>query len=259
MAASIKRLSPRRSLEKQMLKHSKLTVPFLLICLFCLFCGALRAAPLTTLSLDYTRELTENNKTERTAGSLHYNVKTARVVVEVTEPLKQIMIVKDNVLEIYYPVEKRAFRFISEGRVPLPFVESIIQSTQVEYGLTATGYTLVKHDVVGEVLYTHWAPPEEAADKLGDVILGIREDKLILTEIKSPKGNTIASSRYQNHSKIGIHFIPMTVASKMYGAKSEVLQHERIVYSNPQANAETPSPMLSFTIPESVQVKVVKW
>ena len=53
-------------------------------------------------------------------------------------------------------VEKQAFRFISEGRVPLPFVESIIQTTQAEYGLTAIGYTLDKHDVVDEVLYTYW-------------------------------------------------------------------------------------------------------
>jgi hypothetical protein len=83
----------------------------------------LHAAPLKTLSLDFTRELTENNKTERIAGTLHYDVKTARVVVEVTEPLKQIMIVKDSVLEIYYPVEKQVFRFISQGCVPLPFIE----------------------------------------------------------------------------------------------------------------------------------------
>ena len=40
-------------------------------------------------------------------------------------------------MEIYYPVENQAFRFISEGRIPVPFVGPIIQSTQVEYGLTA--------------------------------------------------------------------------------------------------------------------------
>ena len=52
------------------------------------------------------------------------------------------MVVKDKELEIYYPVEKQAFRFISEGRIPLPFVESIVQSTQAEHGLTAVGYSL---------------------------------------------------------------------------------------------------------------------
>ena len=112
--------------------------------------SALDAAPLKTLSLEFTRELAENGKTEHIAGTLHYDVKAARVVVEVTKPVKQIMVVKDNILEIYYPVEKQAFRFISEGRVPLPFVEPIIQSTQTEYGLTAIGYTLDKHDYAAQ-------------------------------------------------------------------------------------------------------------
>ena len=68
-----------------------------------LFTHVLYAAPLKTLSLDFTRELTEDNKTEHIAGTLHYDVKAARVVVEVTQPLKQIMVVKDKTLEIYYP------------------------------------------------------------------------------------------------------------------------------------------------------------
>ena len=239
-----------------MLKTSNLTVALLLISLLC---TTLHAAPLKTLSLDFTRELTENNTTEHTAGALHYHVKTARVVVEVTEPLKQIMVVEDNILEIYYPVEQQAFRFISQGRIPLPFVESIIQTTQAEYGLTAIGYSLDKHEIADDVLYTHWTPPEKAKDKLGTVSLGMRDDRLVSTEVKNPKGDTIAKSQYQNHSKIGINFVPMTVTSNTYGAKSEVFQNERIVYSNPQVNAETPNSMLSFTIPKSVKVKVVEW
>ena len=221
--------------------------------------NVLHAAPLKTLSLDFTRESTENGETERIAGTLHYDVQAARVVVEINQPIKQIMIVKDNVLEIYYPVEKQVFRFISQGRVPLPFVESIIQSTQAEYGLTAIGYTLDKHAIVDKVLYTHWKPPEKAKDKLGVVILGMHEDRLISAEIKNPEGYIIGRSRYQNHSKIGINYIPMEVTSSTYGAKSEILQHEQIVYSKPQVNTKTPHPMLNFVIPESVEVKEIEW
>ena len=221
--------------------------------------SALDAAPLKMLSLEFTRELTENGKTEHIAGTLHYDVKAARVVVEVTKPVKQIMVVKGKILEIYYPVEKQAFRFISEGRVPLPFIESIIQTTQAEYGLTAIGYTLDKHDVVDKVLYTYWKPPEKAKASLGVVILGMRDDRLISAEVKNPEGHIIGRSRYQNHSKIGINYIPMEVTSSTYGEKSAVLQHEKIVYSNPQSNIETPNPLLNFTIPESIEVKEIKW
>jgi len=221
--------------------------------------GVLQAVPLQTLSLDFTRELTENDKTEQIAGTLHYDAKAARVVVEINEPLKQIMVVKDKALEIYYPIEKQAFRFISEGRIPLPFVESIVQSTQVEHGLTAMGYSLEKHDIVNDVLYSYWSPPKEAKDQLGTIILGMQDDRLISAEVKNPKGHIIARSHYQNHSRIGMNYVPMKVTSNTYGEKSEVLQHEQVVYSNPQVNADPQNPILNFTIPESVEVKEIKW
>jgi len=239
-----------------MFKYFQFSIAFLI--LFFLT-STLHAAPLKTLTLDFTRELTENNKTEKISGTLHYDVKTTKVVVEVDKPIKQIMVVKDKVLEIYYPIEKQAFRFISKGRIPLPFVESIIQTTQAEYGLTAIGYTLDKHDIVDKVLYTYWNPPEKAKESLGDIVLGMQNDKLISAEVKNPKGIIIARSIYQNHRKIGVNFIPMAVTSNTYGTKSEVIQHERIVYSNPQVNVETPDPILKFIIPNSVEVKEIKW
>ena len=237
-------------------KSLHVSISFLLMLLHA---EALHAASLKTLSLNFTRELTEKDKTEQIAGTLHYDAKVTRVVVEVNDPLKQIMVVKDKALEIYYPEQKQAFRFIAKGRIPLPFVESIIQSTQAEHGLTAIGYTLEKHDIVDEVLYSYWSPPKKAKDQLGTVIVGMQDDRLISAEVKNPKGYIIAKSHYQNHSKIGVNYVPMMVTSSTYDEKSEVLQHERVVYSNPQVNADPQNPILNFTIPESVEVKEVKW
>ena len=52
---------------------------FITLLLTFLLSQILYASPLKTLSLDFTRELTENNKTEHIAGTLHYDVKAARV------------------------------------------------------------------------------------------------------------------------------------------------------------------------------------
>ena len=239
-----------------MSKNFLYSVAFLFILLHA---GVLHAVPLKTLSLDFTRELTENNTTEQIVGTLHYDAKATRVVVEVSDPLKQIMVVNDKALEIYYPEQKQAFRFIAKGRIPLPFVESIIQSTQAEHGLTAMGYTLEKHDIVDDVLYSYWSPPKKAKDQLGTIILGMQDDRLISAEVKNPKGYIVARSRYQNHNKVGMNYVPMMVTSSTYDEKSEVLQHEQVIYSNPQVNADPQNPILNFTIPESVEVKEIKW
>ena len=237
-------------------KNSKLTVPLLLTSLLC---TTLHAAPLKTLSLDFTRELTEHGKTETIAGTLHYDVKAARVVVEVTEPLKQIMVVQNEVLEIYYPVENQAFRFITKGRIPLPFVESIIQSTQAEHGLTAIGYSFDRHEIMDDVLYTHWTPPKKAKDKLGTIILGSWAGKLTSAEAKTPDDQLAAKSFYRKHTKFGDSHIPMEIVSSVYSPQSEVLEHEHVVYSNPQLNAQPPTSILQFEIPKSAKVKEVKW
>ena len=236
-------------------KTSKLTAPLLTAFL----CTDLHAVPLKILSLHFTRELTANKKTEIIAGTLHYDVRAARIVVEVTEPLKQIMVVQGKVLEIYYPIENQAFRFIAKGRIPLPFVESIIQSTQAEYGLTAIGYSLDRHEIADNVLYTYWAPPKRAKDKLGTIILGSRAGRLISAEVKTSDDKLAAKSFYRNHTKFGDSHIPMEVTSRLYGPKSEVLEHERVVYSNPQLNPQPPPLILQFEIPKSVKVKEVKW
>ena len=169
------------------------------------------------------------------------------------------MVVQDKVLEIYYPVENQAFRFITKGRIPLPFVESIIQSTQAEHGLTAIGYSLDRHEIMDDVLYTHWTPPKKAKDKLGTIILGSWAGKLTSAEAKTPDDQLAAKSFYRKHTKFGDSHIPMEVTSSLYGPKSEVLEHERVVYSNPRLNPQPPTPILQFEIPKSARVKEVKW
>ena len=94
---------------------------------------------------------------------------------------------------------------------------------------------------------------------IGSVILGMRDDRLISAEVKNPRGHLVARTLYQNHSKMGLNYIPMTVISSTYDATSELLRYEQIVYSNSQMNVEPPNPILNFRIPESVKVQEVKW
>ena len=236
-----------------MLKNLQFSITLLLIV------HTLHAGSLKTLSLDFKRELTENGKTETTVGTLHYDAGATRVVVQVKEPLSQIMLVKGKVLEIYYPIRNKAFRFTFVGQIPLPFVESIIHSTQTEYGLTAIGYSLDSHEIVDDVLYTYWIPSEKAKDKLGTVILGTRDGRLISVEAKTPDDQLAAKSLYQNHTKLGNSYIPMEVTYSLYSSQSEVLECERVVYSKPRLNVQPPDPILQFEIPKSVTVKEVKW
>ena len=109
------------------------------------------------------------------------------------------------------------------------------------------------------MLYTYWTPPEKAKDKLGTIILGSRDGLLISTEAKTSNDDLTAKSLYGNHTKLGNSNIPMEVSYRLYNPKSEVLEYERIIYSNPQLNVEPSNPIFEFEIPKSVVVKEFKW
>ena len=212
------------------------------------------AVLLKTLSIDFRREVVENDKMEVSTGTAHYDAEDSRVIVEVYAPIKQIMVLKDNVLEIYYPVENRAFRFIAKARVPLPFVELLLQSIEVEYGLTAIGYSLDRHQIAQEVLYTYWTPPAKAKDKLGAVIIGSHQGRLVSVEVRTPDDQPATKSLFLNHTKLGDRHFPMEVSYSLYGENAELIEHQRIIYSNPQLNGQP----FKFEIPKSVKVKEFK-
>ena len=227
------------------------------LCLRSRFIG--ERLPIWSVSLILRSTIIENDKTEHTTGTLHYDAVESRVVVEVKAPLKQILVVKDKVLEIYYPLDNRAFRFIAKTRVPLPLVESFLQSTQAAYGLTAIGYSLDRHEIADNVLYTYWTPPAKSKDKLGAVILGSRDGRLISAETKIPDGQLTAKSLFRSHTRLGDSYFPMEVVYSLYGPKSELLEHEHLIYSKPQLNAQPSAPILQFEIPKSVKIKEIKW
>ena len=212
------------------------------------------AVLLKTLSIDFRREVVENDKMEVSTGTVHYDAEDSRVIVEVYAPIKQIMVLKDNVLEIYYPVENRAFRFIAKARVPLPFVESLLQSIEVEYGLTAIGYSLDRHQIVNDVLYTYWTPPAKAKDTFGTVVIGSHKGRLVSVEVRTPDDQLATKSLFRNHTKLGDRHFPMEVNYSLYGQNAELIEQQRIIYSSPQLNGQP----FQFEIPKSVKVKEFK-
>ncbi len=235
-------------------------IAFRLIILLLLFVPVIssRAELIQTLSLQFERELLEGEAKEITHGTIYYDASPQKVVVEVTDPISQIMVVKDKVLEIYYPIEGKAFRFKSKGMIPLPFIETIRRVTKTDGGLTDVGYSLLRHEQKEDTLYTYWGAPSKMKKVLGIAILGSIEDRIVSFEMQTPDGDIAAKSLYQKHIKLANRYIPMEISSEIYD-QSGVMQHEHVSYSNAQLNMELPDWVVKFRIPMSVKVKEVGW
>ena len=211
---------------------------------------------LDTLSLGFERKVVQGDYVEIIKGIAYYQA-PHKVFIKVEDPIKQIMIVDDDVMTIYYPVEKKAFRIKARGPISMPFVQTILSVTREDYGLSEMGYTLGKHEKKGDTLYTYWNPPRKLKKHVGEFILGTSDGLLIYAEARGPKGKTAAKSFYRKHKELGGRHFPLEVRSEIYSGAN--LTEEYVSYTNVKFHITIPDEVSSFKIPHSTPIKEVEW
>jgi len=209
-----------------------------------------------TISLKFERKVVQKDSTEIVNGILYYTA-PQKAFIEVKSPVKQIMIVDREVLTIYYPAEKKAFRIKSKGPIPLPFVQAILSAMKEDYGLSETGYTLAKHEKKGNILYTYWDPPRNQKKRMRKFILGIENNLLVYAEARSPDEKTVAKSFYKNHIEFNGKHIPLEARSEIREGSKKI--EEFVTYSDVKFNGSIPKEVVNFKIPDSVSVKEIEW
>lgn len=211
---------------------------------------------LETISLKFERKVVQTNVNEIVKGIAYYQT-PGRVFIEVLDPVKQIMLINGDVMHIYYPIEKKAFRIKAQGPIPMPFVQSILSAMKDDYGLTELGYTLDKHEKKDKTLYTYWKPPDKLKKHLGIFVLGTIDGVLVYAEARKPKEKAVAKSFYSKHIELAGKQFPLEVRSEIVEGKSHT--EEFVSYSDVKVNISLPEEVTNFKIPDSIPVKEVQW
>ncbi|MGB9595140.1 MAG: LolA family protein [Candidatus Poribacteria bacterium] len=209
-----------------------------------------------TISLNFERKIVKEDSTEIVKGISYYK-SPQKLYIEVQHPLKQIMAIENNVLTIYYPIEKKAFRIKSKGPIQMPFIQSILSAMKEDYGLSDVGYTLTKSEMRGKILYTYWEPPKKYKKQMGKFIIGVENGLLSCSEALDPKGKTVIKSFYKKHIEINGKYFPLEVQSEITDGSIQIKEY--IIYSNVKINIPLPQEVINFSIPNSVPVKEIEW
>ena len=242
-----------------------------------------------TLSLKFERKVIQSGSTEVVEGLAYYHQSPQNAFIEVQEPvnhirrlfikvqkpINQIMLIddieklvynrdekkvspiKESMMYIYYPVEKRAFLIKAKGPIPMPFIQTILSVMKDDFGLTEMGYTFAEHERKGDTLYTYWNPPRKLKKHLGKFILGTANGLLVSAEARSPKGKTVAKSFYKKHIKLGEKYFPLEVRSEIYADSNRTEEH--VTYSDVRINIPLPDEVINFKLPESTKVDEIEW
>ncbi|TET78063.1 hypothetical protein E3J38_09055 [candidate division TA06 bacterium] len=214
------------------------------------------AQGLESLSVHFLREHTESGGKEVTSGLVYYH-QPSTVILRVTYPLEQWMVFEDTVTTIYYPASRQAFRIISRfGSYP-PFVQAFIGVAERDYGLSVLGYRVRDYNVRADTLISHWAPPKGLSLFLGETILKIKDDKIVYTESRTVRGETLRKSVHKKHVRYQGTYFPMEILTTEYSRTDSTF--EKVIFSEPKFNSPLPEEVLTFHIPTDVEVKEVRW
>jgi len=206
----------------------------------------------------FLREVQANGKLESAKGTIYYlSGKVDKIILKIVEPVDQWMVFEGNTLLIFYPNSNQAFKIESRNPFILPFFQFLLDLTKEDFGLSARGFRLSRYEKQRQRLISHWTPPKELIQIIGEVVLTHQNDALLNVQTKDPKGIICSDIVFDNHVSFqGVSF-PLQIRITTHEKDSS--SQEAIVFRDLEFNQSIPADILNFAVPAGAITKNVKW
>lgn len=170
---------------------------------------------------------------------------------EVFSPVSQLMWIKQDTVDIYYPEEKKLFRIISTDTLPTQNTSvSHMFNLDFEHQLHTAGFKVTKSENKGDTLLLYWKKqnlPEIITGSIGeDFVLYRTSGRGWSLEVKLWDYRNIDGKRY-----------PHLMRSKL--KKGKLTRIEELRLKEVEVDVALPSYLADFKIPKDAEVKIVEW
>jgi hypothetical protein len=232
-------------------------LPRLLLLLALLLAALASAAQdLHTLSVDFVRRSGSADAQEVVRGTLFFQA-PQRVLLRVSEPTLQWSEFSERSLLIYYPLERRAFRFVSRNRLLIPFARSFLGFLRPDFGLADAGFRLRESRRRGELLLTVWDPPRPLRSLISQALVGTDRGGPVFLQLDDRQGRLASRTEYSEPRQAGGLTFPGRVVVVQRTAEGE--SREESFYANHRVNEPWPPEAADFRLPEDVPVEELQW
>jgi hypothetical protein len=224
----------------------------------CLLLSAATATSqrLQTLAVDFVRRSGSGSAEEVVRGSLYFQA-PERVLIRVSEPTLQWSAFEGRNLLIYYPSERRAFRFLSRNRLLIPFARSFLGFLRPDFGLADAGFSLKQSRKLGDLLVTVWEPPRSLRRYVGQALVGTDRSGPVFLELDDPKGGMLSRTEYADPHSVGGFPFPGRIVVVQRTPAGET--REESIYTNHRVNGPLPAEAVDFILPDDVPVQELQW
>jgi hypothetical protein len=229
----------------------------LLVFVFLLFILDNLAYPqsLINLSLDFTRLLYKDKKTEKISGQIFYS--DSVTFIKISYPLNQWVLYRKDGIIIFYPDEKNAIKINSNSPAFLPFFHSILGLVDENINLDKLHYTIVKRIKSRDTLKIFWKPPKELKGNLGEYHVSLLNDNITAIENFDNKGKLVLTTHYEVYKKFDGRNFPTKTITLIYTEKA--VNKEEAYFSNIHISKKISDEMRNFKIPKDVKIKNIDW
>jgi len=211
---------------------------------------------ISNLSGSFTRTYSTQSQKDSVSGAFcFFDMK--KTYLDIRYPLHQIMFIENNVLLIYYPESRKAFRLESASPVALPLIPGLLSAIRPDYGLSLIGFKVVDQKMRGDTLVTYWSNPA-AADKLGRFELSQCGNRLLSSTYFSSDSKTCTRTLFGAYvAPRGGYSFPASIRTIV--RTGETVSTENVYLRDLVINGAIPRDALEFKIPDDVKVIRKKW
>jgi hypothetical protein len=213
-------------------------------------------AGITSLSGTFSRVSDTQSEKDSVSG-VFYFFDSRKTLFDVRYPIHQVMFIENNIIQIYYPELRKAFRIESANPVAFPLIPGLLAAIRPDYGLSLMGFKLSGQRMSGDTTLSRWFQPASKS-KAGWFELAQYRDRLRYCTYHSPDALNYTMTTFGNYGAplMGYSF-PTEIRTTAVSGGS--ISRETVHLGDLRVNAPIPTEVTGFAIPSAVKAVKKKW
>jgi outer membrane lipoprotein-sorting protein len=207
---------------------------------------------LSTITVDKT------TTKEVVKGNL-YVVDEQMVLFEVSSPVNQLMWIKRDTVDIYYPDKQKLFRILSHDTLPTQNTAiSGVLNMDLERQLHLAGLKVLKAEKSADTFLFYWEFKEISRNsrKMPEIVTGRIGQDFVLYRTQT-KGFKLEFQLGKYETISGGKRYPSFLRSTVQQGKTKRIEELRL--KGVKTNASLPDHLVDFKIPQDAEIKIVEW
>ena len=192
------------------------------------------------------------------SGNLFSNNKF--VFVDISSPIKQNFIIRDNNTILFYPEENRAITLKSSTISILPFFYTLKAFSVEDFGLSEKGYILDSTQYYSDdkTITSYWTPPKELQNNIHKLELSIEQNNIVDVKSLNKDGVLVSSIQFLKIKEYNKILLPSEI---IFTGKNSIggLITETIIFNKIIINAPLPKKIIEFKLPNNIEIEEVEW